>query len=102
MPDTTDNEAISNQPPTADSLLRVSQLNTQIHTPRGTLRAIQDVSFSLQPGEILGLVGESGSGKSVTLRSLLRVMPKTADISGSVQWQGRELSDMPPKELHQI
>lgn len=102
MPDTTHNEEALNQPPAADSLLRVSQLNTLIHTPRGTLRAIQDVSFSLQPGEILGLVGESGSGKSVTLRSLLRVMPKTTDISGSVQWQGRELSDMPPKELRAV
>ncbi|EIC84301.1 ABC transporter ATP-binding protein [Serratia sp. M24T3] len=85
-----------------ENLLDVSQLNTQIHTSRGSLRAIQDVSFSLKPGEILGLVGESGSGKSVTLRSLLRLMPPSAEISGSVKWQGREISTMKPAELQSI
>jgi oligopeptide/dipeptide ABC transporter ATP-binding protein len=83
-------------------LLEVQQLNTQIHTSRGSLRAIQDVSFSLNPGEILGLVGESGSGKSVTLRSLLRLMPASAEVSGSVKWQGREITRMQPTELRSI
>lgn len=83
-------------------LLEVNQLNTLIHTSRGSLRAIQDVNFSLKPGEILGLVGESGSGKSVTLRSLLHLMPSSAEISGSVKWQGREISTMRPAELRSI
>ncbi len=85
-----------------ENLLDVSLLNTQIHTSRGSLRAIQGVSFSLKPGEILGLVGESGSGKSVTLRSLLRLMPPNTEISGSVKWQGREISTMKPAELRSI
>ncbi|ERK13816.1 Oligopeptide transport ATP-binding protein OppD [Pantoea sp. AS-PWVM4] len=83
-------------------LLEVNQLNTLIHTSRGSLRAIQEVSFNLLPGEILGLVGESGSGKSVTLRSLLRLMPSSAEVSGSVKWQGREISTMKAAELRNI
>ncbi|HEY0210182.1 ABC transporter ATP-binding protein [Acerihabitans sp.] len=82
-----------------DDTLRVRNLNTLIHTPRGTIKAIQDISFELRPGEILGLVGESGSGKSVTLRSLLRLMPGAAQVSGSVTWRGRELIDASPQEL---
>ncbi|ADU70251.1 ABC transporter ATP-binding protein [Pantoea sp. At-9b] len=89
-------------PSDTSPLLEVNQLNTLIHTSRGSLRAIQDVNFSLKPGEILGLVGESGSGKSVTLRSLLHLMPSSAEISGSVKWQGREIASLRPAELRSI
>ncbi|QWA09867.1 ABC transporter ATP-binding protein [Sodalis ligni] len=76
------------------ALLEVTNLNTRIHTARGELPAIQDVSLTLRQGEILGLVGESGSGKSVTLRSLLKLMPTSARVTGSVKWQGRELAEL--------
>ncbi len=82
--------------------LRVENLTTVIHSPRGEINAIQEVSFELQPGEILGLVGESGSGKSVTLRSLLGLMPGSAQSYGSVTWQGQELINAPSEILRRI
>lgn len=56
-------------------LLDVAHLQTRFHTRGGVFRAVDDVSFSLERGETLGLVGESGSGKSVTCASLLRLLP---------------------------
>lgn len=82
--------------------LVVSGLTTRIRTSRGEVPAIQDVSFTLAPGEILGLVGESGSGKSVTLRSLLKLMPPAAQPSGSVMWQGRNLLSMNTRDLSAV
>jgi oligopeptide transport system ATP-binding protein len=56
-------------------LLRVENLRTYFHTRAGIVRAVDDVSFSINPGETLGIVGESGSGKSVACLSLLRLIP---------------------------
>jgi oligopeptide transport system ATP-binding protein len=57
------------------ALLRVENLRTYFHTRAGIVRAVDDVSFSINPGETLGIVGESGSGKSVACLSLLRLIP---------------------------
>jgi oligopeptide/dipeptide ABC transporter ATP-binding protein len=95
-------ESMNNQSDSDGALLQVTGLNTRIRTSRGELRAIQDVSLTLEKGEILGLVGESGSGKSVTLRSLLKLMPPSAEISGSVKWQGRELSTLSSSALRSV
>jgi oligopeptide transport system ATP-binding protein len=57
-------------------LLEVKHLRTSFHTRNGIVRAVQDVSFSVERGETLGIVGESGSGKSVTCYSLLRLLPQ--------------------------
>jgi oligopeptide transport system ATP-binding protein len=57
-------------------LLEVTNLRTSFHTRHGIVRAVRDVSFSLEQGETLGIVGESGSGKSVTCYSLLRLLPQ--------------------------
>ena len=57
------------------ALLRVENLRTYFHTRAGVVRAVDDVSFSINPGETLGIVGESGSGKSVACLSLLRLIP---------------------------
>jgi oligopeptide transport system ATP-binding protein len=57
------------------TLLRVENLRTYFHTRAGVVRAVDDVSFSINPGETLGIVGESGSGKSVACLSLLRLIP---------------------------
>ncbi len=56
-------------------LLDVNGLETQFKTPEGIIHAVNGVSFSLEEGETLGLVGESGCGKSVTMMSVLRLIP---------------------------
>ena len=70
----------------AASVLDVRDLKTVFRTRGGEIHAVNDVSFHLKPGELLGVVGESGSGKSVTMMSLLRLLPAPpADIrSGQV------------------
>ena len=57
------------------SLLEVKNLRTYFHTRAGTSRAVDDVSFSINKGEIVGVVGESGSGKSVTCHTMLGLLP---------------------------
>ena len=57
-------------------LLEVKGLVTEFRTREGTVRAVDDVSFTLNKGETLGIVGESGSGKSVTALSLMRLIPE--------------------------
>ncbi len=61
-------------------LLQVENLSTAFRTNRGILRAVDNVSFTLEPGETLGIVGESGSGKSVLVRSIMNILPRTAII----------------------
>ncbi|MGL4324683.1 MAG: ABC transporter ATP-binding protein [Beijerinckiaceae bacterium] len=74
------------------ALLEVAGLTTRFATRAGTLNAVEDVSFTVAEGEIVGLVGESGSGKSVTGFSILGLIdPPGKIISGSVRLNGREL-----------
>ena len=74
--------------------LEVRGLTATFHTAAGPLTAVRDVSFGVAPGEVMGLVGESGSGKSVTLRSLVRLLPPTASVAGEVRWNGRDILGM--------
>ena len=83
--------------------LEMRNLTTQIPTKRGVLTAVDDVSFSLQPGEIFGMVGESGSGKSMTCRSILQLVPSPGKVtSGEVIYRGRDLLRLSPKEFNQM
>jgi peptide/nickel transport system ATP-binding protein len=73
----------------------------------GTFAAVRDVSFSINPGEVLGLVGESGSGKSVTSLAIMGLLPPTAKISGSINYQNGEaqptnLTTLPPDQLRHL
>jgi peptide/nickel transport system ATP-binding protein len=63
-------------------VLRVRDLRVRYHTPRGTVKAVEDVSFSLREGEKLGLVGESGSGKSTIALALMRLIRQPGQIEG--------------------
>ena len=87
-----------------NSILDVHDLETVFHTRDGAIHAVNSVSFTLKPGELLGVVGESGSGKSVTMMSLIGLLPSPpAEIrNGSVKFDGRDILDLPDHELRKI
>jgi peptide/nickel transport system ATP-binding protein len=64
--------------------------------------AVQELSFNMAPGEVLGLVGESGSGKSVTSLALMRLLPPNAQISGQIIFEGRDLLGLFPDAMRQL
>jgi peptide/nickel transport system ATP-binding protein/oligopeptide transport system ATP-binding protein len=86
------------------SLLDVQGLTTAFMTGRGEITAIEDVSFSLKEGEILGIVGESGSGKSVTALTIMGLLPRPPAriAAGSVKFQGQELTKLSSREMQRI
>jgi peptide/nickel transport system ATP-binding protein len=85
------------------ALLDVKNLRTEFATRDGVLRAVEDVSFSLARGEVLGLVGESGSGKSVTGFSILGLIDPPGRIAaGSVKFDGAELIGAPAETLRAL
>jgi oligopeptide transport system ATP-binding protein len=88
----------------AAPVLDVRDLKTVFRTRGGEIHAVNDVSFHLNPGELLGVVGESGSGKSVTMMSLLRLLPSPpAEIrSGKALLKGRDLLAMSDDELRSV
>ena len=84
-------------------LVELRGLTTVFPTRRGLVRAVDGFSFQLRAGEKLGIVGESGSGKSVTLLSILRLVPYPGQIvSGEVRFRGQNLLAKPAKEMRQI
>jgi len=87
-----------------NSLLEVTGLETQFITPYGPVYAVNGVTFSLNAGETIGLVGESGSGKSVTMMSMLRLIPSPpARISGgTAMFHGQDLLKMKNDEIRKI
>ena len=74
-------------------LLEVRDLTIHFSTEEGVVRAVENVSFEIYPGEILGIVGESGCGKSVTGLSLLKLIPIPPGqiVSGDIFFDGRRL-----------
>jgi len=90
-------------PPITSSLpiLQLEGLVTQFNTPEGTLFAVNNVSFDLQEGEVLGVVGESGCGKSVTMLSMLRLTPGKV-ISGQAFFNQQDLLSISLNELNKI
>lgn len=87
----------------SDSILEIDRLNTSFFTDDGEVPAVSDVSFSLKPGEILGVVGESGCGKSVTSLSIMDLVPKPGKIvSGDIRFKDEELTKASGRRLRQI
>jgi oligopeptide/dipeptide ABC transporter ATP-binding protein len=84
-------------------MLEVRDLHVQISTSRGTVRAVDGVSFGIPRGEAMGLVGESGSGKSMTLRAILGVLPPEAKVtSGQILLDGQDLVPLGQSALNRV
>ncbi|MDP5227028.1 MULTISPECIES: ABC transporter ATP-binding protein [Arthrobacter] len=79
---------------TAMSLLSVDSLTVKLPVAGEMRTVLKDVSFELEPGKALGLVGESGSGKSMTVRTIARLLPPGADVTGHVRFDGTEVFDL--------
>ena len=83
-------------------LLEVNNLQIGLQTQRGPAQAVRGISFSLERGETLGIVGESGCGKSITVMSLMGLLPSSAKVSGSIKLDGQELVGLPEKQMCQL
>jgi oligopeptide/dipeptide ABC transporter ATP-binding protein len=85
-------------------LLEVKNLQTYLYVKEGVLKAIDDVSFEVNKGEILGIVGESGSGKSMTALSVMRLLPEPPAkiVGGQILLDGEDLVTKSEKEMNQI
>jgi peptide/nickel transport system ATP-binding protein len=87
----------------ADLALDVRELGVYFQTVEGEVQAVRDVSFTVAPGEIVGLVGESGSGKSVTALAIMGLLtPGLSRTSGSVVLAGRDLLALPADQLVRV
>ncbi|MDO8974517.1 ABC transporter ATP-binding protein [Reyranella sp.] len=90
--------ASNNQP-----LLEVRNLRIEFPTRRGTLLAVDDVSFDIAPGEVLGVVGESGAGKSLTGNAIIGLLEPPGRIAaGEIRLEGRRIDNLPYEEMRKI
>lgn len=85
-----------------DVLLSLDELTVAFKTKKGMAEAVRGVTFDVHRGESVAVVGESGSGKSVTVLGLMGLLPRSAQISGSANFDGTELVGMSQKELRAI
>ncbi|HBF39629.1 MAG TPA: peptide ABC transporter ATP-binding protein, partial [Firmicutes bacterium] len=85
-------------------LIRVENLKTQFITDGNIVRAVDDISFSLQEKETVAIVGESGSGKSVTSLSIMRLIPNPPGkiAGGRIVFRDQNLLDLPEKQMREI
>ena len=84
-------------------LLEVKSLCTSFLTDAGEVRAVDHVSFSVEPGKLMGIVGESGSGKTASVLSIMRLLPEAARITGGeVLFEGKDLLKLPEADMRSI
>jgi peptide/nickel transport system ATP-binding protein len=84
-------------------LLEVRHLRVEFPTRRGTLLALDDISFEIAPGEVLGVVGESGAGKSLTGAAIIGLLEPPGRIAGGEIWlEGRRIDDLPYEQMRTI
>ncbi len=88
----------------SDPVLSVRGLVTEFVTPAGVVRAVDDVTWELHRGEVLGVVGESGSGKSVTAMSILGLVqrPPGRIVAGEILFDGQDLLAMSEQQLRRL
>jgi oligopeptide/dipeptide ABC transporter ATP-binding protein len=86
----------------SEPLLRVDDLRVEFPAESGVVRAVSEVSFAVAPGEVLAVVGESGSGKSVSALAIMRLLPRTARVGGTVDFDGRDLLSLPEREMRKV
>ena len=85
------------------SLLEVKNLVVEFPSRRGTLRALDDISFSIEPGEILGVVGESGAGKSLTGAAIIGLLEPPGRVgSGQILLHGHRIDNLPYEEMRKV
>ena len=85
------------------NLLEVKNLHTYFKTRKGIVKAVNDVSYALEPGKTIGIVGESGSGKSVSAMSILQLLDGNEYIAeGEVLFEGRDLTKLSQQEMYEI
>jgi oligopeptide/dipeptide ABC transporter ATP-binding protein len=86
-----------------DALLQVRELEVGVERRRGTQPLIRDVSFEVAPGEAVGIVGETGSGKTLTVLSVMRLLPPQVRLTGGeVRFDGHDLTRMGARELRRL
>ncbi len=87
-----------------DTILEVENLETELTTKMGVVKAVDGASFSLRQGETLGIVGESGSGKSMTALSILRLTPRPVArvVGGRVMFKGRNLLELSGEQMRRV
>ena len=83
----------------AENILEVKHLKKYFKTARGTLHAVDDVSFTIEKGKTLGIVGESGCGKSTTGRAILRLLEPT---DGQVIFNGQDITALSSSKMRQM
>jgi len=83
-------------------LLEVDQLVVRFDTPDGAVEAVNGISFSLEPSEVLAIVGESGSGKSQSVLSIMGLLAANGRCSGSVRYRDEEILNLPTAQLNQF
>ena len=93
---------MSHQPIEGAPLLEIEDLAVTFSTPRGTVRAVRDASLTLHRGELVGLVGESGCGKSTLAFAVMGYLPGTAEVGGSLRFEGRDIARMSEPELREL
>src|SRR5436190_17145976 len=87
----------------SDRLLEVSGLRTHFATKEGLVKAVDGVDLHVDAGETLGIVGESGSGKSMTVLSIMRLVPRPGRIvGGRVRYRGRDLMDASEAQMQEV
>jgi peptide/nickel transport system ATP-binding protein len=84
------------------SLLDVRELSVRFDTDDGHVHAVDNLSFTLDERQVLGVVGESGCGKSVSVMSLLRLLPSTAHVTGSAEFDGVDLLSAPLSSVRRV